>query len=218
MATSISPLGWAIHAAYGTLYWCKGSNLDSAPDTNQMDVTDPSEPLINGCMSGGRAVLFSDRRGWVIMPNFFNAEATATGTSGSTWTTHRLSSIPRGLFIPRCLAISGGGTIFFRVDDGIHVSPGGLGSESITDGDLYPLFAHEGSTPQSVERNGVTWVPPEHDSKPELQQFLPTILGTCITRLSAWTIFSLYVGFSMKRLRAGFSTASLLKHRPTRFQ
>ena len=56
------------------------------------------------------------------------------------------------------------------MDDGIHVSPGGLGSESITDGDLYPLFAHEGSTPQSVERNGVTWVPPD-DSKPELQQF-----------------------------------------------
>src|SRR6185437_17170434 len=25
----------------GTLYWCAGSNLDSWPDTNQMDVTDP---------------------------------------------------------------------------------------------------------------------------------------------------------------------------------
>ena len=31
----------------GTMYWCKGSNLDSAPDTNQMEVTDPSEPLVN---------------------------------------------------------------------------------------------------------------------------------------------------------------------------
>lgn len=42
----------------GTLYWCSGSNLDSAPDTNQMDVTDPGEPLVNGAMSGGRGVLF----------------------------------------------------------------------------------------------------------------------------------------------------------------
>ena len=153
----------------GTLYWCKGSNLDSAPDTNQMDVTDPSEPLVNGAMSGGRGVLASIKRFWVIMPNFFNAEATATGTSGSTWTL-QATSITRGLFIPRCLAVSGGGTIFFRVDDGIHVSPGGLGSESITDGDLYPLFSHEGSTPTSITRNGITIVPPD-DSQPAQQQF-----------------------------------------------
>ena len=153
----------------GTLYWCKGSNLDSAPDTNQMDVTDPSEPLVNGAMSGGRGVLASIKRFWVIMPNFFNAEATATGTRGSTWTL-QAASITRGLFIPRCLAVSGGGTIFFRVDDGIHVSPGGLGSESITDGDLYNFFCHEGSTPAAVVRNGKTIYPPD-DSHPEAQQF-----------------------------------------------
>lgn len=153
----------------GTLYWCKGSNLDSAPDTNQMDVTDPSEPLVNGAMSGGRGVLFSIRRAWVIMPNFFNAEATATGTSGSTWTL-QATSITRGLFIPRCLAVSGGGTIFFRVDDGIHVSPGGLGSESITDGDLYPIFSHEGSVPVAVVRSGIT-IYPSDDTQPQKQQF-----------------------------------------------
>jgi len=153
----------------GTLYWCKGSNLDSAPDTNQMDVTDPSEPLVNGAMSGGRGVLASIKRFWVIMPNFFNALATATGTSGSTWTL-QATSITRGLFIPRCLAVSGGGNIFFRVDDGIHISPGGLGSESLTDGDLYPLFSHEGSTPAAVVRNGKTIYPP-NDSQPQKQQF-----------------------------------------------
>ena len=153
----------------GTLYWCKGSNLDSAPDTNQMDVTDPSEPLVNGCMSGGRGVLASIKRFWVIMPNFFNALATATGTSGSTWTL-QATSITRGLFIPRCLAVSGGGNIFFRVDDGVHVSPGGLGSESITDGDLYPLFSHEGSTPTLIVRNGTVIYPPD-DSQPQAQQF-----------------------------------------------
>ena len=152
----------------GTLYWCKGSNLDSAPDTNQMDVTDPSEPLVNGAMSGGRGVLFSIRRAWVIMPNFFNALATVTGTEGSTWTL-QATSITRGLFIPRCLAVSGGGTIMFRVDDGIHISPGGLGSESITDGDLYNLFAHEGSTPTFIIRNGITIYPPD-DSQPQKQQ------------------------------------------------
>jgi len=153
----------------GTLYWCKGSNLDSAPDTNQFDVTDPSEPLVNGAMSGGRGVLFSIRRAWVIMPNFFNALATATGTVGSTWTL-QATSINRGLFMPWCVAVEGGGNIFFRVDDGIHVSPGGLSSQSITDETLYPIFTHEGSTPVSVVRNGTTIYPPD-DSKPQFQKF-----------------------------------------------
>lgn len=158
----------------GTLYWCAGSNLDAAPDTNQLDVTDPSEPLVNGAMSSGRGVLFSIKRAWVIMPNFFNALATATGTQGSTWTL-QATSINRGLYIPRCIAIEGGGTIFFRVDDGIHASPGGQGSQSITDDDLYPLFAHENqdsgtSVPQPIVREGITIYPPD-DSQPNKQKF-----------------------------------------------
>jgi hypothetical protein len=153
----------------GTLYWCSGSNLDSWPDTNQFDVTDPSEALVNGAMSAGRGVLFSIRRAWIIEPNFYNALATVTGTSGSTWTL-RATSIARGLFIPRCVAIEGGGNIFFRVDDGIHFSRSGAASVSITDETLYPLFSHEGSTPQPVIRNGVTYWPPD-DSQPERQQF-----------------------------------------------
>lgn len=158
----------------GTLYWCKGSNLDSAPDTNQLEVTDPSEPLVNGCMSSGLGVLFSIRRAWIILPNFFNALATVTGTQGSTWTL-QATAINRGLFIPRCLAVEGGGSIFFRVDDGIHWSQGGASSISITDETLYPLFPHEStgagtSVPQPITRNGVTIYPPD-DSKPENQQF-----------------------------------------------
>ena len=153
----------------GTLYWCKGSNLDSWPDTNQMDVTDPSEALVNGAMAGGRGVLFSIKRAWVIMPNFFNALATVTGVSGSTFTLQD-TSISRGLFIPRCLAVEGGGNIFFRVDDGVHISAAGLASKSITDETLYPLFTHEGNLPKAVTRQGVTISPPD-DSLPDLQKF-----------------------------------------------
>jgi hypothetical protein len=158
----------------GTLYWCKGSNLDSAPDTNQMDVTSPDESLINGAISGGLGVLFSIRRGWLILPNFSTATATALGTTGSTWTLQE-SSITRGLYIPRCVCVSGGGNIFFRVDDGIHVSSYGSASKSITDENLYPLFAHEnsdnsGNQPQPITRNGVTIYPPD-DTLPNLQRF-----------------------------------------------
>jgi hypothetical protein len=158
----------------GTLYWCKGSNLDSAPDTNQQDVTDPSEALVNGAIAGGLGVLFSIKRGWLILPSFANSTATATGTTGSTWTLQE-SSITRGLYIPRCVCVSGGGLIFFRVDDGVHISVYGSASKSITDDTLYPLFTHEdedssGNQPQPVTREGVTVYPPD-DTLPQLQRF-----------------------------------------------
>jgi hypothetical protein len=153
----------------GTVYWCGGSNLDAWPDTNQFDLTDPSEALVNGAMTGGYAAIFSIKRGWVMTPNFFNALATVTGTSGSTWTAQD-AGISRGLYMPRCLIVQGGGKIFFRVDDGIHYSNRGIGSQSITDDDLYPLFPHEGSTPVPVIRNGITIFPPD-DTKPQMQKF-----------------------------------------------
>ncbi|MHB1952126.1 MAG: hypothetical protein ACYCOU_00135 [Sulfobacillus sp.] len=158
----------------GTLYWCQGNNNDAAPDTNQMEVTDPSEPLVNGTMSQGMGVLFSIRRAWVILPNFFNAYATVLGTAGSTWTLEA-TAINRGLFMPWCLAVEGGGSIFFRVDDGIHFSRGGSQSISITDDTLYPLFPHESpgagsSVPSPIARNGTTIYPPD-DSKPQEQKF-----------------------------------------------
>lgn len=153
----------------GTLYWCKGNNLDSAPDTNQLEVTDPGEPLVNGAMSNGLGVLFSIKRAWIVEPNFYNALATATGDTGSTWSL-QATAINRGLFIPRCIAVEGGGRIFFRVDDGILISIAGSAPQSITDQSLYPLFSHEGSTPQSITRNGITFVPPD-DSQPQQQQF-----------------------------------------------
>ncbi len=157
----------------GTLYWCKGSNLDSAPDTNQLDVTDPGEPLIDGAISGGVGCVFSINRAWLIIPNYATATASATGTSGSTWTLQE-SSISRGLYMPRCVCVSGGGNIFFRVTDGIHVSSYGSASKSVTDEDLYPLFPHESedggiSIPQPVTIAGYTIYPPD-DSRPESQK------------------------------------------------
>lgn len=157
----------------GTLYWCAGSNLDAWPDTNQEDITDPSEPLVNGAMAAGVSVLFSIKRGWVTYPNFFNALATVTGTSGSTWT-NQAANIDRGLYIPRCLAVTPAGRYFFRVTDGIHAGVGG-GSKSITDDSLYPLFPHEStgsgaSKPTQITRNGITIYPPD-DSLPQKQRF-----------------------------------------------
>jgi len=158
----------------GTLYWCNGSNLDAAADTNQKDVTDPSEALVNGALAGGLGVLFSIKRAWLIVPSSGSAVAAATGTIGNIWNLQE-SSITRGLYIPRCVCVSGGGLIFFRVSDGIHVSSYGSASQSITDDSLYPIFAHESSdsgtsVPQPITREGVTIYPPD-DSQPSKQKF-----------------------------------------------
>jgi hypothetical protein len=153
----------------GTMYWSAANNLDAAPDTNQQDLTDPSEALVNGCYVGGKGLVFTIKRAIAVVPNFFNALATATGTVGSTWSV-RTTGIDRGLFIPRCLCVSGGGNVYFRVDDGAHVSPGGAASQSITDGMLYSLFSHNGSTPAAITRNGITVYPPD-DSQPQQQKF-----------------------------------------------
>jgi hypothetical protein len=153
----------------GTLYWTKGNNPDSAPQTNQQDVTSPSEPLMNGAIVGGIGFVMSTERGFLIYPNFFNALATVSGTAGSTWTIQE-SIADRGLYIRNCIATDGGKTVFFRGKDGVYRSPGGTGSESISDADLYPLFPHEGFKPHSVTMAGVTLVPPD-DTLPFQQKF-----------------------------------------------
>lgn len=155
----------------GVMYWYEGNNLDAAPQTNQEDITDPNESLINGAMAGGKGVVFSEKRAWMILPNFFNAEATSEGVSGSTWSLQGCD-IDRGLYMPWCVAIDGFGNVFFRVKDGIHFSPSGNASKSITDDDLYPLFPHEDSNeaPQPVVRGPVTIHPPD-DTQPAAQTF-----------------------------------------------
>jgi hypothetical protein len=152
----------------GTLYWCKGNNPDSAPETNQQDVTSPSEPLQNGCIVDGIGMVFSTERAWLIFPNFFNALSTVSGTQGSTWTLQESIS-DRGLYIPRCLAVDGGKDVYFRTKDGISLSRGGQGARSLTDEDLFNLFPHEGFTPVTIARGPYIVYPPD-DTQPQLHK------------------------------------------------
>jgi hypothetical protein len=155
------------HLRPGVLYWTKGNNPDSAPDTNQEDVTSPSEPLMNGAIVSGIAMVFSTERAWLIYPNFFNALATVTGVAGSQFSLVE-SIATRGLYIRNCICTDGGGNVFFRGKDGIYVSPGGTGAQSITDADLFNIFPHEGFKPVPITRAGYTIYPPD-DTKPESQ-------------------------------------------------
>ena len=71
--------------------------------------------------------------------------------------------------MPRCLAVDGGGNVFFRAKDGVYISPGGQGGRSITDEDLFNLFPHEGVVPEPVTIGGFTVYPP-NDKVPQAQK------------------------------------------------
>lgn len=151
----------------GDVVWCNGNDPDTAADTNRRTLTSPSEPLMNGDISEGIPFVFSTERCWLMYPTFTSAAATVTGTQGSPFNPV-LSGMTRGLYIRKCLAVSGGGLIFFRAKDGICVSQGGGTETSITDEDLFNLFTHEGVVPAPVTLGGFTLYPPD-DTLPELQ-------------------------------------------------
>lgn len=151
----------------GDVVWTNGNDPDSAADTNRWNLTSPSEPMMNGCIANGVSVAFSSERSWIFFPTFTSAAATVTGTQGSPWNPV-LSGMTRGLFIRKCLAVSGGGLIFFRVKDGISVSEEGGAEISITDEDLFNLFTHEDVVPSPVTLAGFTLYPPD-DTQPERQ-------------------------------------------------
>lgn len=152
----------------GTLYYTKGNNPDSAPDTNQIEVTSPSEPLMNGVIVNGIGMVFSTEHAWLIYPTFTTALATVQGVSGQAF--NLIQSITnRGLYIPTAICTEAGKNVFFRGKDGIYVSSGGAGSESITDGQLFNLFPHEGYLPSPVQIGPYTVYPPD-DTNPSAQK------------------------------------------------
>lgn len=145
----------------GTLYFTKGNNPDSAPDTNQIEVTSPSEPLINGCILNGLGMVFSTERAWWIYPQFANVLATVIGTVGSPF--YLIETISnRGLFAKNGICTDGGGRVFFVSKDGIYESAGGPG-KCITD-EIYTMFPHEGGPQVGMAINGTIMDFPDYSN------------------------------------------------------
>lgn len=143
----------------GTLYFTKGNNPDSAPDTNQIEVTSPSEPLMNGVIMNGLAMVFSTERAWWIYPQFANVLATVIGTIGSPF--YLIETISnRGLYAKNGICTDGGGRVFFVSKDGIYESAGGPG-KCITDS-IYTMFPHEGGPQVGMPINGDILDPPDY--------------------------------------------------------
>ena len=156
----------------GDLVWSMGNNFDSAPDTNRMAVTSPSEPLQNGTITSELSTVFSTERFWLIYPNFSDAVAAVTGTLGQQWGLVQAAST-RGLYMRYAIAALAS-QIAWRAKDGIFLSNGG-GPEQEISKQIYNLFPHgEPEAPSPVVIGGNTVYPPD-DTRPNAQTitFIP---------------------------------------------
>jgi hypothetical protein len=148
----------------GAYLWTKANNPDSAPQTNRLLLTSPSEALMGGGIVNGVSMVFSPLRAWLMYPNFADAQATTEGVAGTPWNPIP-ASVTRGLYIRNCVCAIGGKALAFRAVDGICATSGG-GEKSLTDAQLYNLFPHENFTPQPVTIGPYTVYPP-NDSLPQ---------------------------------------------------
>ena len=97
----------------GSLYYTKEFDPDSGPFTASVEVTSPSETLMNGCLYDGRCFVFSDLRMFSILP---------TGNSASPFST---TEIPNGKGLFSRWAFCVGPKIWFLSQDGFYETAGG---------------------------------------------------------------------------------------------
>jgi len=132
----------------GTISFAKNYAPDSAPDSYDIEITPPTEPLLGGELLDGLSFVASTERWWALYPQPSNP-------------TQRYSYIqqplPRGLAAPwgHC---TDGKTIWWWAKDAIWDSQKG----SLTDADLYNLFPHDGVAGVNVTYNGYEVLAPDY--------------------------------------------------------
>jgi len=128
----------------GYLYWTNPDNPDLASDKNFLEVTSPSEPLINGFMFDNKSFVFSSEDLYIIYP--------ASDLLGRLTFKAAKTGLGLGLAGRYSFCISEG-KIFFVSRDGIYMTEG-HSPTPLTDADLYPLFPHDGIA--GTTTNGVS--------------------------------------------------------------
>ncbi len=142
----------------GVVFITKGNDPDSAPEQFHIEVTSPSEPMMNGVVYDGRVYAWSSERRFALYPSF--------GSFGGNVFTPLEVPGGKGLFSRWMLAV--GPKIWFGSKDGIYETLGS-GQNSITDEDLHEFFPGEGRAPRSVTIAGVTIDPPDFSKVADLR-------------------------------------------------
>jgi hypothetical protein len=132
----------------GTLYFAKNYAPDAAPDSYNIEVVQPSEPLLGGVILDGLCYVGSAERWWQIYPQPDNAAQRFAVVQ---------APFDRGIAAPWGVCTDGK-NVYWWAKDGIRSSAAG----SLTDADLYNLFPHDGVAGSNVTYGGQTIFAPNY--------------------------------------------------------
>jgi len=123
----------------GTLYWTNVSDADSASDQNNLELSPPSGDLISGATYNG--LVFAGNRDDIFLVRYSFLQNSLS---------YQFQKIPSlsGMW-SRWSCCTGPDGVYFLGRDGIYRATEN-GTESITDGVLYPLFPHDGQAARTV--------------------------------------------------------------------
>lgn len=140
-----APVVFALGDGNGKLYYSNVGDLDSAADTNFLELANPSSDLISGAcwnglvFCGNRDVVFAARY------SFLNTSGSPTGI---TFQWVDLSAAPAGPWSRWASCHTPVGWAYLG-RDGLYIATDG-GAVNITDERLYPLFPHEGQAASQI--------------------------------------------------------------------
>lgn len=120
----------------GTLYRTYAHNPDATNERLKLEVTPPSEPLMNGMNYNGRGYLWSTERMFQILPS-------------SSPFGFDVVEVPSGRGLVHRWSLCKGPSMWWLSDDGIYESTGGA-AKNITEARLGLLFMPEGKTATTI--------------------------------------------------------------------
>jgi hypothetical protein len=117
----------------GFLYFSNVDNPDGASDSGYIEVTGPSEPLLNGFYQEGSNYTFTASSVYRVEP---------TPGAANPYQSYRLSGV-EGIAGPWAFDARRR-VLFYWGPDGIYAYSFGPSAENLTEADLDPLFPHDG--------------------------------------------------------------------------
>ena len=149
------------------LYWTNPGDADTTQQNNWIDITTPSEPLINGVVYNGRSYAWSSERFFQIIPE--KQDETGQVTS---WT---YVEIPNGKGLWSRWAFTNpqstpGETLYFLSKDGIYATDGGSPMDATAE-DMRPLFPHEGHLGEGVNLVSAPFMIPDANTEFRLSYY-----------------------------------------------
>lgn len=151
--------------AAGTLYWLDGNSPDTMSDSNRLELTSPSEPIMAGVIYDGYGFVYTNKRSFMLLPTY---------QSGQLGFIARENANSRGAFCRTGVCI--GRDFIYQISenaDGIYKSQGNGNPTSITDISLHNLFYQNGVAPSpTILSDGTIIYPPDFTLINELRLYV----------------------------------------------